>query len=334
VRQRGPAPAAAPTPADPARAASVRAIAEQFTDLRGPLLPDPARRHGRRTATSDDEDVAVIADVLNLSRADVHGVVSFYHDFRRTPPPAHRVQPVPRRGLPGRSARRPCMPRRTERRFACWRLTSRSARSSAWAMCALGPSGLSSTEHWSGALTLERHRHGPRGRVDRHDARSWVLLRQRRPVAVGRRRGRRGDRRRRDATVRRNGSRGMLWLEPLVEVETDAGRIGYGNITEAAVRPQLRRRHPRRQPTGRPRCRRGPPVAGRPAPRHLHPGRAPRTNRPRGIPQRRGVRGPGAGPHPRPRRRRRRGHHLGPAWTRRGRLPHGHQVGDRPHGRE
>ena len=35
------------------------------------------------------------------------------------------------------------------------------------------------------------------------------------------------------ATVRRNGSRGMLWLEPLVEVETDAGRIGY-----AAVRPQ------------------------------------------------------------------------------------------------
>jgi len=39
-----------------------------------------------------DEDMAVIADVLNLSRADVHGVVSFYHDFRRTPPPAHRVQ--------------------------------------------------------------------------------------------------------------------------------------------------------------------------------------------------------------------------------------------------
>ena len=26
--------------------------------------------------------VAVIADELNLSRAEVHGVVSFYHDFR------------------------------------------------------------------------------------------------------------------------------------------------------------------------------------------------------------------------------------------------------------
>ncbi|PWB82501.1 MAG: formate dehydrogenase [Methylocystaceae bacterium] len=28
----------------------------------------------------------------------------------------------------------------------------------------------------------------------------------------------------------RNGSRGLLWLEPLVEVETPAGRIGYGNV--------------------------------------------------------------------------------------------------------
>ncbi len=31
-------------------------------------------------------------------------------------------------------------------------------------------------------------------------------------------------------TVRRNGSRGLLWLEPLVEVETDQGRVGYPNL--------------------------------------------------------------------------------------------------------
>ena len=36
-------------------------------------------------------------------------------------------------------------------------------------------------------------------------------------------------------SVRRNGTRGMLWLEPLVEVETDAGRVGYGNVTAADV---------------------------------------------------------------------------------------------------
>jgi formate dehydrogenase subunit gamma len=37
------------------------------------------------------EDVATIADALNLSIAEVHGVVSFYHDFRTEPPAAHTV---------------------------------------------------------------------------------------------------------------------------------------------------------------------------------------------------------------------------------------------------
>ncbi len=31
----------------------------------------------------------MIADALNLSRAEVHGVISFYHDFRRAPPGRH-----------------------------------------------------------------------------------------------------------------------------------------------------------------------------------------------------------------------------------------------------
>jgi formate dehydrogenase iron-sulfur subunit len=34
-----------------------------------------------------------------------------------------------------------------------------------------------------------------------------------------------------DVKVVRNGSRGMLWLEPLVEVVTDRGRIGYAPVT-------------------------------------------------------------------------------------------------------
>ena len=90
MRQRGPGPAPAPAPADPERAASVRAIAEQLSTLRGPLLPvlhEVVATHGYVT----DDDVLVVAEVLNLSRADVHGVVTFYHDLRRTPPVAHRV---------------------------------------------------------------------------------------------------------------------------------------------------------------------------------------------------------------------------------------------------
>jgi len=90
VRQPGPTPAPARAPADPERAASVRAIAEAFVGQRGPLLPvlhEVVATHG----FVHDDDIPVVADVLNLSRADVHGVVSFYHDLRRTPPPAHRV---------------------------------------------------------------------------------------------------------------------------------------------------------------------------------------------------------------------------------------------------
>ncbi|MBU3736455.1 MAG: formate dehydrogenase subunit gamma [Methylobacterium sp.] len=38
------------------------------------------------------ESVAQIAAALNLSRAEVHGVISFYHHFRQTPPGRHTIQ--------------------------------------------------------------------------------------------------------------------------------------------------------------------------------------------------------------------------------------------------
>ncbi|MDA1331922.1 MAG: formate dehydrogenase [Proteobacteria bacterium] len=38
-----------------------------------------------------------------------------------------------------------------------------------------------------------------------------------------------------DVQVVRNGSRGLIWMEPLVEVETEAGREGYANITSDDV---------------------------------------------------------------------------------------------------
>jgi formate dehydrogenase iron-sulfur subunit len=39
-----------------------------------------------------------------------------------------------------------------------------------------------------------------------------------------------------DAQIIRNGSRGMIWLEPLIEVETAEGRVGYGPVTVADVK--------------------------------------------------------------------------------------------------
>ena len=38
-----------------------------------------------------------------------------------------------------------------------------------------------------------------------------------------------------DVKIIRNGSRGMVWLEPLVEVETSEGRIGYGRVSARDV---------------------------------------------------------------------------------------------------
>ncbi|WP_295046853.1 NADH-quinone oxidoreductase subunit NuoF [uncultured Paracoccus sp.] len=38
-----------------------------------------------------------------------------------------------------------------------------------------------------------------------------------------------------DVQIVRNGTRGMVWLEPLVEIDTPQGRIGYGNVTPDQV---------------------------------------------------------------------------------------------------
>ncbi len=62
----------------------VRSAVAAHRDDRGPLLPilhDIQATFGY----VDPAVVPILADELNLSRADVHGVISFYHDFRKSP---------------------------------------------------------------------------------------------------------------------------------------------------------------------------------------------------------------------------------------------------------
>jgi len=40
----------------------------------------------------DDSMIPLIAEALNISHAEVHGVISFYHDFRRAPAGKHVLQ--------------------------------------------------------------------------------------------------------------------------------------------------------------------------------------------------------------------------------------------------
>jgi len=53
-----------------------------------PILHDVQHEFG----CVDAESEKLIAQGLNLSRADVHGVVSFYHDFHETADPRPEIQ--------------------------------------------------------------------------------------------------------------------------------------------------------------------------------------------------------------------------------------------------
>lgn len=61
-----------------------RELVGRHAHLRGPLLPV---LHELQTAFGcvDQRSISVVADVLNLSEAEVYGVLSFYADFRSEP---------------------------------------------------------------------------------------------------------------------------------------------------------------------------------------------------------------------------------------------------------
>lgn len=65
-------------------------IAEHF-GLEGPLIPI-LHALNDHFGHINNEAMVIVADVLNLTRAEVQGVVGFYHDFRREPAGRHVIQ--------------------------------------------------------------------------------------------------------------------------------------------------------------------------------------------------------------------------------------------------
>ncbi|MBK6887636.1 MAG: NAD(P)H-dependent oxidoreductase subunit E [Tetrasphaera sp.] len=237
-------------PADPDRARAVREIAGRHRPRRGPLLPilhEVLDRFGH----IDDDDIPVIADVLNLSRAEVHGVVSFYHDFRRTPPPPSTVRIC--RGEACQAVGGEALYAAVTDRFAS-RTDVEVSDIFCLGNCALGPSatidGTLRAQVSAGDQVWSRLPERPYGSRQSSSSAAETV-----PTKKGRKRRRRTVWVPRDCaavavgadevadafaaidgiTVRRNGSRGMLWLEPLVEVETEHGRVGYANVAPAEV---------------------------------------------------------------------------------------------------
>ena len=179
---------------------------------------------------------------MNLSRAEVHGVVTFYHDFRHAPP--------------GRHVLKLC------RAEAC-----QSTGGDALAARAEAPLGVARRDHGGrprharAGLLPRPLRHGAVGDARRRvvgrldDAKLDALiaecdamtLRLFIPRDAGARRASApmrslpalaGRRRPRGVAVEivRNGSRGLYWLEPMVEVETPTGRVAYGPVDAGGCR--------------------------------------------------------------------------------------------------
>jgi len=75
----------------PPQREAVRRVLERLKGAPGPLIEV---LHGVQEALGfiPSGAVSLIADELNLSRAEVHGVVTFYHHFRHAPPGRHTLQ--------------------------------------------------------------------------------------------------------------------------------------------------------------------------------------------------------------------------------------------------
>jgi formate dehydrogenase subunit gamma len=64
---------------------------QELLHLDGPLLPI-LQALQEEFGYIDEAAEPLVAEALNLTRAEVHGVVTFYHDFRRAPAGRHVVK--------------------------------------------------------------------------------------------------------------------------------------------------------------------------------------------------------------------------------------------------
>ena len=81
-------------------------MAALINTLKDDRAHDICRAHGNRPdalleilhetqhaeGSLSENALVTIADALNISRAEIHGVVSFYHDYKREAGPKHQIQ--------------------------------------------------------------------------------------------------------------------------------------------------------------------------------------------------------------------------------------------------
>jgi len=200
-----------------------------------------------------DDCVPPIARALNLSRAEVHGVVGFYHHFRRNPPGRQVIQVCQAEACRSQGAE--ALLAHAEHRLRC-RTHGRSD-DGAYSLdpvyclgqCANAPAVMVGAavharvtpQRFDRLLADAGQTGAPLGiaaagnpAITIHvpgDSTALAVDSDAVAAAIAAAAAGSGL----DVALVRNGSRGLFWLEPLVEVETSEGRIGYGPVTVADV---------------------------------------------------------------------------------------------------
>ena len=196
------------------------------------------------------EAIPMIAEALNLTRAEVHGVMSFYHDFRQHPPGRHVLRLC--RAEACQSLGADALAAHVRQRLGVdWHDTTAGWRGDAGAGVLSGPvrdrpvGDAGRRAAWPAGQRADRCGAGARAMTVRvyvpRDAAALALGADA-VASLLRQAG--------DVEVVRTGSRGLFWLEPMVEVATAGGphRLwsgdGRGHFRSAGRRHAERRRAP------------------------------------------------------------------------------------------
>jgi len=213
--------------------AEIGSIVRSFAHVPGGLLPAlHALQH--REGYVDRAHIPLLADVFNLSVAEVHGVVSFYKDFRTTPPAGPVVQVCRGEACQARGGNRVWAAAQTAPQWAAVEVQEVFCVGN----CALGPNVVvGGTAHpirdegdLENAVGVAL-RGAPMVSIDSLGEGTCVYV-PRDAAARGEGADHVADALAATPGVRvvRTGSRGMLWLEPMIEVDTPDGRVAYGPV--------------------------------------------------------------------------------------------------------
>jgi formate dehydrogenase iron-sulfur subunit len=224
---------------DPVIDPAVAAIIREHAEWRGGLMPAlHAVQH--HAGYIDRSYIPLLAETFNISVAEVHGVITFYKDFRTTAPKGPIVQVCRAEACISRGGRA------VEARALELGVTAAVEIEEVFCLgnCALGPS-LSVAGRVYGNVdaamvdtiigSVVRREPAPVSIETTGDGVVVYVPRDAAARAVGADEVAAALAAQPGIRVVRNGSRGMLWLEPLVEVATPGGRMAYGPVTAADV---------------------------------------------------------------------------------------------------